>query len=84
MVRHPSVYALDSAPSTTDPNFGIEITTECPGVPEGILIPRNTWANPKAYDVKARELAGLFMANFAQFEEDTPPEIAAAGPRMRT
>ena len=72
---------LDKAPTTADPVFRVEVVTECPGVPSGILIPRNTWADPDAYDRKARELAGLFKSNFKQFEAGAPPEIAAAGPQ---
>ncbi|MCK4514584.1 MAG: phosphoenolpyruvate carboxykinase (ATP), partial [Spirochaetaceae bacterium] len=72
--------ALDKAPTGADPVFGVEVVTECPGVPSEILIPRNTWADSDAYDRKARELAGLFKSNFRQFEAGASPEIAAAGP----
>ena len=75
--------ALNSAPAIADSTFGIEIITECPGVPVDLLVPRNTWADPDAYDRKAQELAELFIANFAQFEPRTPPEVAAAGPKVR-
>jgi len=71
---------LDSAPTITDPVFRVEVVTECPGVPSEILIPRNTWADPDAYDRKARELAGLFRSNFKQFEAGATAGIVAAGP----
>ena len=72
---------LDDAPTATDPVFGVEVVTECPGVPSEILIPRDTWADPDAYDRKAKELAGLFTSNFKQFEAGASPEIVAAGPQ---
>ena len=53
----------------------------CPGVPTEILRPRSTWSDPAAYDAKARELAGLFHANFEQFSGDAPDEIKEAGPK---
>jgi phosphoenolpyruvate carboxykinase (ATP) len=65
----------------TDPVFGLAVPTAVPGVPTDILDPRVTWADPEAYDAKARELAGLFHANFEQFAHDSSEEIRAAGPR---
>ena len=52
-----------------------------PGVDEALLDPRSTWADPEAYDRKARELAQMFRDNFAR-HADAPPEVAAAGPRV--
>ncbi len=66
---------LDGAPTTVDPIFGLAAVRRCPGVPDGVLDPRSTWKDPKAYDAKANELAAKFAANFAQFEENVPPEL---------
>jgi phosphoenolpyruvate carboxykinase (ATP) len=52
--------ALDGVPTVTDPVFGVAVPTACPGVPAELLTPRATWADPAAYDAKARHLAGLF------------------------
>jgi phosphoenolpyruvate carboxykinase (ATP) len=62
-----------------DPIFGLEVPTECPGVPSDILSPRNTWGDKTAYDTKARELVALFEKNFKQFVEVVPAEVRAAG-----
>ena len=62
-----------------DPVFGIHVPDRCPGVPASVLQPRNTWADPAAYDAKARELARKFVENFKQFNVD--PAIIAAGPK---
>jgi phosphoenolpyruvate carboxykinase (ATP) len=63
----------------TDPVFGFEVPAAVPGVQASLLNPRLTWADPSAYDVKARELASMFRANFERFE-DVSSGVAAAGP----
>jgi phosphoenolpyruvate carboxykinase (ATP) len=72
--------ALEGVPLVSDPVFKILVPEACPGVPQGLLRPRETWASPAAYDDKARELAGLFRANFQQYAEACAPEVRAAGP----
>lgn len=74
--------ALDNVATEVDPLFGLEVPTECPGVPSEILIPRNTWADSEAYDRAARKLAELFTDNFKEFEEGCSDEICAAGPKV--
>jgi phosphoenolpyruvate carboxykinase (ATP) len=64
-----------------DPVFGVQVPTTCPDVPDGLLDPRGTWKDSAAYDAKARELAGMFKENFAQFEDHALPEVKAAGPK---
>lgn len=58
---------LDDAPSTTHPVFGLQMPTHCPGVPDEVLNPRSTWADPAEYDRKADELFAMFEQNIAQF-----------------
>ncbi len=65
----------------TDPVFGFEVPVAVPGVQSSLLDPRLTWADPAAYDEKARELAQMFRRNFERFE-DVSPGVAAAGPRV--
>lgn len=62
------------------PVFGMEIPVACPGVPEALLQPRNTWPDANEYDVKARELANMFVQNFKQYESGVSQEILAAAP----
>jgi phosphoenolpyruvate carboxykinase (ATP) len=73
---------LDDAPTQTDPVFGLAIPTRCPGVPEHLLIPANTWRNPSDYQATAKRVAQLFVKNFEKYAADSPPEIKAAGPRL--
>ena len=66
----------------TEERFGFEVPVEVPGVDSSLLDPRSTWADPEAYDRKARELAEMFRKNFDEkFAADASPEVVAAGPR---
>ena len=64
----------------SDPVFGLMVPLSCPGVPAQVLNPRNTWADPAAYDAQAHKLAEMFIANFTQFADTVPPEVLTAGP----
>jgi phosphoenolpyruvate carboxykinase (ATP) len=46
------------------PVFGLKMPTSCPGVPDEILNPRNTWQDQAAYDAAAEKLRGMFQQNF--------------------
>ena len=74
--------SLANAPARTDPIFRFLVPKECPGVPAEILQPRNTWPDPKKYEIAARELAMLFADNFQRFSR-APDTVRAAGPRVK-
>jgi phosphoenolpyruvate carboxykinase (ATP) len=73
--------ALEQIPTSPVPVFGLEVPTSCPGVPPNLLHPRSTWADPAAYDVRAKQVADLFRKNFALYAEACSPEVRGAGPR---
>ncbi|WP_240612920.1 phosphoenolpyruvate carboxykinase (ATP) [Chitinophaga parva] len=73
---------LDGIAYKEDPRFGFNMPEACPGVPETLLDPRNTWADQAAYDRQAQALAQLFNENFEKYAALTPPEILAAAPRI--
>ena len=73
-----------SRPRKTDPVFGFDVVTHCPGVPKEILWPRDTWGDPADYDAAAGRLAGLFRDNFRPYEADASPELLTAGPAIGT
>jgi phosphoenolpyruvate carboxykinase (ATP) len=70
---------LDVVPTHPDPHFGLYIPESCPGVPDEILDPRNTWEDKQAYDEQARKLKRRFEENFTEFEPYVSPEVVEAG-----
>jgi phosphoenolpyruvate carboxykinase (ATP) len=72
--------ALARAKTERDPVFGIDVVTECPGVPAALLTPRSVWSDAARYDAAAAKLAGLFRENFRIYESGVGPDIRAAGP----
>ncbi len=74
--------AFDKVDTVTEPHFGLEVPTSCPGVPADVLLPKNTWDDKAAYDKTMAKLVGLFQQNFAQYENLVNPEIVDAGPDL--
>jgi phosphoenolpyruvate carboxykinase (ATP) len=74
---------LDAVEYRADDIFGFQVPLEVPGVERSLLDPRSTWHDPDAYDTKARQLAGMFTANFDKFAEAAGATVTAAGPSTR-
>jgi phosphoenolpyruvate carboxykinase (ATP) len=72
---------LDRATFRTDDVFGFEVPLDVHGVDEKLLDPRSTWRDAEQYDVKARELADMFIENFSKRFGDADPAVRAAGPK---
>jgi len=82
MVRAALDGQLDGVATVREAFFGLEVPRHVPGsVPSEILVPRNTWADPAAYDATAAKLATLFRKNFEQFASQVLPAVRDAGPR---
>lgn len=73
---------LDDVSYEKDNVFGLAIPQTCPGVPDYVLNPRNTWEDKEAYDQKAKELARRFADNFKRFS-GAPQKVREAGPVVR-
>jgi len=73
---------LDGVETVQDDVFGVQIPKECPNVPSEILIPKNTWNDPSAYDAQAKKLGSLFNKNFEKYKADSSTAIIKAGPNV--
>ncbi|MDD5916352.1 MAG: phosphoenolpyruvate carboxykinase (ATP) [Clostridiales bacterium] len=75
--------SINKAPTKKIPYFDFEVPTELPGVDSGILDPRDTYASSEEWDVKAKDLAGRFIKNFAKYEgNEAGKALVAAGPKL--
>ncbi len=80
MVRAALSGTLDRIPTTPEAVFGLEVPLHVPGVPDDVLLPRGTWADPATYDAQAARLAQMFRQNFEQFRDQVHPAVRDAGP----
>ena len=70
---------IGKVPTTRHQIFNLEMPVSCPGVPDQVLDPRNTWSDKEKYDEAAKRLSALFRKNFEKFGA-MPNEIVSAGP----
>ena len=74
---------INKAPTKKLPYFDFEIPTELAGVATEILDPRDTYADPADWDVKAKDLASRFIKNFVKYEgNEAGKALVAAGPQL--
>ena len=62
--------------------FNLDVPVQVPGVPDDLLFPRDMWKDENAFDAQVTKLAGLFQANFKEYESRCPPTVKAAGPQL--
>ncbi len=75
--------SIDNAPTKMIPIFNLEVPTELPGVDAGILDPRDTYADPREWEEKAKDLAGRFIKNFDKYtDNEHGKSLVAAGPQL--
>ena len=55
---------LDGATYVRDPYFGFMVPTSCPGCPDGMLDPANSWDDHDAYAAQAEKLASMLRDNY--------------------
>ncbi|WP_313135753.1 phosphoenolpyruvate carboxykinase [Paracoccus jeotgali] len=70
--------SLNEVEFRRDPNFGFEVPVSVEGVSDVLLNPRQTWADPAAYDAQARKLVQMFSDNFAQYVDKVDEQVRQA------
>ena len=73
---------LDDVEYVVDERFGFEVPKSCPGVPEEVLIPKQTWEDGNAYDATADKLATMFNKNFERYAAGVSDEVNSASPSV--
>jgi phosphoenolpyruvate carboxykinase (ATP) len=74
--------SLNGAEFRTDAYFGFAVPVMVPGVDPSLLDPRSTWDDKLAYDRQAKKLVGMFIDNFAKFEDHVDNAVLGAAPRV--
>ena len=75
--------SIDKAETKTIPYFNFVVPTALPGVDPAILDPRDTYADAKVWEEKAKDLAGRFIKNFVKYENNAAGKaLVAAGPQL--
>jgi phosphoenolpyruvate carboxykinase (ATP) len=80
MVRAALDGALEGVETVEDPVFRVAVPLSVPGVPDEVLRPRATWADPDAYDAAAHRLAAMFHENFTKYADGVSDAVRNAGP----
>ncbi len=80
MVRAAINDELEGVETVIDPIFGVAVPVAVPGVPDEVLVPRNTWPDKVAFDAAARKIARMFHANFAKYADGVSEGVRNAGP----
>ncbi len=75
--------SIESAPQTHIPILNLTVPTKLNNVSEGILDPRQTYADVSQWEEKAKSLAAKYIKNFEQYT-DTPhgKSLIPAGPKL--
>ncbi|HSO78886.1 MAG TPA: phosphoenolpyruvate carboxykinase (ATP), partial [Chromatiaceae bacterium] len=71
---------LNQAAFKTNPVFGFEVPTTCPGVPATMLDPASTWEDQSAFEQYQRALANFFIERAAKL--NLPSEVLAQIPKV--
>lgn len=75
--------SIENAPKATIPVMNLEIPTALPNVSEGILDPRDTYADASEWEAKAKDLAARYIKNFEQYcDTEEGKKLVAAGPTL--
>jgi phosphoenolpyruvate carboxykinase (ATP) len=75
--------SIEKAETKMMPVFNLEVPTALHDVDPNILDPRDTYADPKEWDEKAKDLASRFIKNFEKYTDNEEGKaLVAAGPQL--
>ncbi len=75
--------SIEKSETKMIPYFNLEVPTSLPGVDSKILDPRDTYADAKEWEEKAKDLAGRFIKNFEKYTDNAEGKaLVAAGPQL--
>ncbi|MDD5570626.1 MAG: phosphoenolpyruvate carboxykinase (ATP), partial [Bacteroidales bacterium] len=74
---------IENAPTVKIPFLNLTAPKKLPNVSEGILDPRDTYADKSEWERKAKDLSARYIKNFQQYT-DTPEgkALIPAGPQL--
>jgi phosphoenolpyruvate carboxykinase (ATP) len=75
--------SIENAEFETLPVFNLQVPKRLHDVPEGLLNPRDAWADKDEYDRTLAKLADMFVKNFRRFaDNDEGKRLEVAGPHV--
>lgn len=75
--------SIDRVPTKVIPYFNLEVPTELHGVNPAILDPRYSYSTVSEWEQRAKNLAKLFVDNFAKYTDTAEgKKLVAAGPQL--
>lgn len=63
--------------------FSLDTPISCPGVPDNLLIPEETWKDRQAFRETVTLLIKKFDDNFQKYRSSVSPDVYSAGPRIK-
>lgn len=73
--------ALKSAQTVRDEIMGLDVVSNCDGVPEEMMQPRLSWPDVSAFVEASRKLAARFRKNFELYSGSVESAVLKAGPK---
>lgn len=76
--------SIENAEKAILPIMNLEIPTSLPNVSEGILDPRDTYADVTEWEEKAKDLAAKYIKNFEQYcDNEEAKKLISSGPQLQ-
>jgi phosphoenolpyruvate carboxykinase (ATP) len=63
--------------------FNLPVPKTCPGVPDELLNPQNSWTATTSFSEEVNKLGKLFNENFKKYSDEATPEVLAAAPQTQ-